>query len=83
MVERCQLNVNAYRGDTKVKVIEADIRNVDIQDASMVVLNFTLQFLNPDDRLALLEKIFQDYAGVASLFCQKNSVLMTTKLTNS
>lgn len=58
MVERCQLNVNAYRGDTKVKVIEADIRNIDIQDASMVVLNFTLQFLNPDDRLALLEKIF-------------------------
>ncbi len=28
-----------------------------LKDASVVVLNFTLQFLSPDDRYALLEKI--------------------------
>ncbi|MGF1739897.1 carboxy-S-adenosyl-L-methionine synthase CmoA [Vibrio profundum] len=61
MVERCTLHVNAYRSDTPVDVIEADIRNVTIENASMVVLNFTLQFLAPDDRQTLLEKI---YAGL-------------------
>ncbi|MGF1714083.1 carboxy-S-adenosyl-L-methionine synthase CmoA [Photobacterium chitinilyticum] len=58
MVERCRLHIDAYRSDTPVSVIEADIRDVDIHDASVVVLNFTLQFLIPEDRQALLEKIF-------------------------
>ncbi|AEH33423.1 carboxy-S-adenosyl-L-methionine synthase CmoA [Vibrio anguillarum] len=61
MVERCKLHINAYRSDTPVEVIEADIREIEIRDASVVVLNFTLQFLSPEDRLALLEKI---YAGL-------------------
>ncbi|SDH05121.1 tRNA (cmo5U34)-methyltransferase [Vibrio xiamenensis] len=61
MVERCKLHINAYRSDTPVEVIEADIRDIEIQDASVVVLNFTLQFLSPDDRFALLSKI---YAGL-------------------
>ncbi|EEX41403.1 carboxy-S-adenosyl-L-methionine synthase CmoA [Vibrio furnissii] len=61
MVERCKLHVNAYRSDTPVEVIEADIRNIDITNASVVVLNFTLQFLSPEDRYTLLEKI---YAGL-------------------
>ncbi|CAH0540534.1 carboxy-S-adenosyl-L-methionine synthase CmoA [Vibrio marisflavi] len=61
MVERCKLHVNAYRSDTPVEVVEADIRDVDITNASMVVLNFTLQFLAPEDRLSLLKKI---YAGL-------------------
>ena len=38
---------------------EADIRDIDIENASMVVLNFTLQFLEPADRLRLLEKIYR------------------------
>lgn len=61
MVERCKLHVNAYRSDTPVTIIEADIRDIEITNASVVVLNFTLQFLSPEDRYALLEKI---YAGL-------------------
>ena len=61
MVERCKLHINAYRSATPVEVIEADIRDIDIHNASMVVLNFTLQFLALKDRYALLEKI---YAGL-------------------
>ncbi|NMU06699.1 carboxy-S-adenosyl-L-methionine synthase CmoA, partial [Vibrio parahaemolyticus] len=33
--------------------------DIDIENASVVVLNFTLQFLVPADRRALLEKIYQ------------------------
>lgn len=59
MVERCSLHINAYRSETPVEVMEADIRDIDINNASMVVLNFTLQFLSPEDRRQLLEKIYQ------------------------
>lgn len=40
-----------------VDVICADLRQVPIAGASVVVLNFTLQFLAPSERLALLESI--------------------------
>ncbi|EJQ2005769.1 carboxy-S-adenosyl-L-methionine synthase CmoA [Cronobacter sakazakii] len=59
MVERCRRHIDAFKAQTPVEVIEDDIRNVTIENASMVVLNFTLQFLNPDDRQLLLNKIFQ------------------------
>ena len=36
-----------------------DIRQTDISNASMVVLNLTLQFLPPEERPALLQQIFQ------------------------
>ncbi|MBV1842489.1 carboxy-S-adenosyl-L-methionine synthase CmoA [Photobacterium ganghwense] len=61
MVERCRLHIEAYRSDTTTEVVEADIRDIAIENASVVVLNFTLQFLAPEDRMTLLEKI---YAGL-------------------
>ena len=40
-----------------VEIIEDDIRNIEIRDASVVVLNFTLQFVDPPNRVSLLEGI--------------------------
>ncbi|AKH65374.1 MULTISPECIES: carboxy-S-adenosyl-L-methionine synthase CmoA [Photorhabdus] len=59
MVERCRRHIDAFRAHTPVDVIEADILDIDIQNASMVVLNFTLQFLDPQDRQGLLNRIYQ------------------------
>jgi tRNA (cmo5U34)-methyltransferase len=42
---------------TAVNVIEADIRDIEIKNASMVVLNYTLQFLVKEDRQALMRAI--------------------------
>lgn len=36
-----------------------DINNIDINNASVVVMNFTLQFIAPEQRSALLAKIYQ------------------------
>ncbi|SFM93245.1 tRNA (cmo5U34)-methyltransferase [Izhakiella capsodis] len=58
MVERCRRHLDAFRAETPVEVQEADIREVKIENASLVILNFTLQFLQPDDRLALLKKVY-------------------------
>ena len=57
MVERCRENLDSDLARTPVEVICADIRDVAIHNASVVVLNFTLQFLPPEQRLALLQKI--------------------------
>jgi tRNA (cmo5U34)-methyltransferase len=57
MVERCRENIAADLSPTPVEVVCADIRKITIENASLVVLNFTLQFLQPEERLALLQKI--------------------------
>lgn len=57
MVERCKMHINAFKGETPVDVIEANIQEVEIQNASMVVLNFTLQFIDKAERQALINKI--------------------------
>ena len=56
MVEKCRVNINLASGPD-VDVICNDIRNIDINNASLAVLNFTLQFLPLADRESLLGKI--------------------------
>lgn len=57
MVERCRIHVNAFKSATPVEVLLADIIDVEISNASFVVLNFTLQFIEPQRRARLLENI--------------------------
>jgi tRNA (cmo5U34)-methyltransferase len=47
MVERCREAVSAHDG---IEVRQADVRNTAIENASMVVMNYTLQFLDPAAR---------------------------------
>ncbi|CDG21472.1 tRNA (cmo5U34)-methyltransferase [Xenorhabdus poinarii G6] len=61
MIERCRRHIDAFKASIPVDVIEQNILDTDIKNASMVVLNFTLQFLPPDDRQRMLDKI---YAGL-------------------
>lgn len=58
MVERCRLHVNAFKSDIPVEIQCNDINNIEIKDASVVVMNFTLQFIAPEQRQALVQKIF-------------------------
>ncbi|MEL0659351.1 carboxy-S-adenosyl-L-methionine synthase CmoA [Psychromonas arctica] len=59
MVESCQQHIKAYKSDIPVTVLQDDICNIKIENASVVVLNFTLQFLTPEKRLSLLTNIYQ------------------------
>ncbi len=43
--------------DTAVEVVQSDIQDVKITNASMVVLNYTLQFLAVEDRDDLMQRI--------------------------
>ena len=43
---------------TPIKMLCSDIEEVDINNASIVVLNFTLQFIAVEERLALVKRIY-------------------------
>jgi tRNA (cmo5U34)-methyltransferase len=57
MIARCQSVLDREGGVVPVTLQCADILDVDIVDASLVVLNFTLQFVAPEQRAALITKI--------------------------
>lgn len=50
MVQRCREIVSQDDGRVPVDVIEADLRDVAIENASLAVMNYTLQFLPPAER---------------------------------
>jgi tRNA (cmo5U34)-methyltransferase len=60
MIERGQqLLVSDQTSAIPVTMICADLQNVDIENASVVVLNFTLQFIPVEERLLLIKRIYQ------------------------
>ncbi len=63
MVERCREYLNAqdsmFQELLPVQVIDGDILTLALQPASVIAMNFTLQFIAPDQRLGLLQRIRQ------------------------
>ncbi|MCP4878197.1 MAG: carboxy-S-adenosyl-L-methionine synthase CmoA [Gammaproteobacteria bacterium] len=56
MIDKCRQHET---GQDKISWYCEDIRQTKIYDASMVVLNLTLQFLPPEERMSLLEEIYR------------------------
>jgi len=63
MTQRCQQVLKRHIPNASVSVICDDIQSITIENASLVVINFTLQFLAPEQRLGLLQHI---YSGLRS-----------------
>ncbi len=57
MLDKCRGIVSTQAPGRAVQYVCADIRDVEISNASLVVLNFTLQFIPLEDRVTLLQKI--------------------------
>ena len=58
MIEQCEKNLQQLDSNIPVELRCADIRDVEITNASIVVLNFTLQFISLEERTALIQKIY-------------------------
>ena len=58
MIDQCQKNLSSKLTIDKFIAHVEDIRLTNISNASVVVLNFTMQFLPPAERQQLLEKIY-------------------------
>jgi tRNA (cmo5U34)-methyltransferase len=59
MIERCQELVAAGADPcgAEVEVLQGDVRSVELANASMVVMNYTLQFLPVEERAGMLQRI--------------------------
>jgi tRNA (cmo5U34)-methyltransferase len=59
MLERCKSIIDTDTHDTRVQLVCADVQDVAIENASVVVLNFTLQFIPKEQRDAVINRIFR------------------------
>lgn len=57
MVRSLRTNLESQDGLAEIHVLQRDVLDTRIENASVVVLNFTLQFVEPGKRTALLENI--------------------------
>jgi len=58
MLDRCQKIIDRDTATVPVELVCSDIQNINITNASVVVLNFTLQFIPLADRDAFIKKIY-------------------------
>lgn len=59
MIDQCQAVIEADSGEVPVELRCANIQDVPVQNASVCVLNFTLQFIPVAEREALLRRLAQ------------------------
>lgn len=72
MVDKFRELLQQDPGSIPVDVRLMDIEDCETVDASLVILNFTLQFINMDKRLDLLQRIYQNLKpGGALLLSEK------------
>ena len=58
MLDQCRRIIDTDSHETPVDLVEGDIEDTPLENASVVVLNFTLQFVPLERRRALVQKIF-------------------------
>lgn len=58
MIERARMHLQGFKSQVPVTLQCEDIRDTAIEQASVVVLNFTLQFVPREQRQQLIDKVF-------------------------
>lgn len=72
MITRCKELLTQDLKGGKLVVLEEDLRRVAIENASFVAMNFTLQFIAPDERIAVLRRLRRGMrTGAALLLSEK------------
>ena len=59
MIDSCKYRYKDQINSGKVQFIKQDIADVEIKNASIVVINFVLQFLDVIERTSLLERVYE------------------------
>lgn len=75
MIEKCREFINQDQGAVPVNLLCDDLRNLDIKNASMVVMNFTLQFIDQDKRESLLQDICHGLVDGGALLLSEKILL--------
>ena len=57
MVEKCKANLESLQYKSNIAIRHEDLLDTEIENASLVIMNLTLQFIPLKDRDAVLKKI--------------------------
>ena len=72
MLEKCEALVSKHQSQVKIDLKLADINDIKIDNASLVVMNFTLQFVEESLRQSLIKNIYEGlHAGGALMLSEK------------
>ncbi len=58
MIERCRQHVSAFQFGQSIDIVQSDIFDYPLQPCDMVVMNFTLQFIDKDKRQTIINKVY-------------------------
>ena len=58
MIAKASLKAEMYSKGEQLKFIEGDILDADLNEAGAIILNYTMQFIRPMQRLDFLKKIY-------------------------
>ena len=75
MIERCRSNVAADLSPAAVELRCEDIQDTPIENASLVALNYTLQFVPPEQRAGLVQRLYQGMNPGAGLILSEKICL--------
>lgn len=68
MIEKCRQNLSNHPKTTPVDMVCADVNELPVNNASLAVMNLTLQFIDTPLRLPLLKKIHAGLVTGGALF---------------
>ncbi len=80
MLTRCQSKIEAFRHKTPIKLVHDDICDIKVVDASLVILNYTLQFIEKDKREKLLANIFDGMLPGSALVLSEKVIFEDAKV---
>ena len=52
------MNVQSIRSTIPVTVVEGKLQDIEIRNASVIIMNFTLQFIPPEERQDIIQQLF-------------------------
>lgn len=58
MIDKAKTYLDLYHSPAEIELICDDINNISIENASIVVMNFTLQFILPENRKKIIQRIY-------------------------
>ena len=59
MIDLCNKNLNINKNDHDVNFVCSDLQNIKIKNASIVVMNFTLQFIDIKLRKEIISRVYE------------------------
>jgi len=81
MLDQCSKNLSSI--EANIQYICDDIENIQFENASLIVLNLTLQFINPQYRSDLVKRIFNSLLSGGALIISEKIIHENEKINKS